>query len=113
MATLWNHRIESFSDVFNRITFRCVYKPDDEKKAMMYGRLFQLRLNRWMRGRGHPQELMGSFVSKESLEGSSSCPRTMRAQLFSKALTDTVILPTKFSRDISVSNTSSYPSYVR
>ena len=112
MVTLWNNRIESFLDVFNRINLSCVYKPDDEKKAVLYAHLFLLHLYRWMKGQGHPRELVGSLVSEEYDKKSLSSPRTMRAKLFWKAMTDLVTLPPNVSKDIRVSNSSS-PSYVR
>lgn len=112
MATLWNNRIKSFSDVFCRINLSCVYKHDDEKKAILYARLFLLRLYRWIKGQGHPRELVGSLVSEDYDQKSKGSPRTMRAKLFWKAMTDLVTLPPNVSKDIRV-GTSSSPSYVR
>jgi hypothetical protein len=103
VATIWNNRINSYSDVFNRINFYCLYQPADKAKAELYAQLFLLRLYRWMKGEGHPQKLVGRILPKEiNLERSSS-PRTMRAKLFWKAVSDTVTLPASKTADVTVS----------
>ena len=111
MATLWNNQIESFSDVFNQINLSCMYKPDDEKKAVLYACLFLLHLYHWMKGQGHPCELVGSLMSEEYNKKSLSSPCSMCAKLFWKAMMDLVTLLPNVSKDIRVSNSSS-PSYV-
>ncbi|KAF8332195.1 hypothetical protein F5887DRAFT_1080942 [Amanita rubescens] len=103
VSTLWNNRIESYFDVFNRISISCVYKPADAEIAEIYARLFLLRLFRWIKGQGHPPELVGSIVSEEKSSESESSPPTMRAKLFWKAMTDTVSLPaTKAGKDVTI-----------
>ncbi len=89
--------------MFDRISFSCVYKLVHEEKALLYAQLFLLRLHRWMKGQGHPGALVGSIVCDEdNLKGSKS-PHTTRAILFWKALTDTVTLPAKPTKDVTVS----------
>lgn len=63
-----------------------------------------VRLYRWMRGKGHPSQLVGSIISEAENEKSLKSPRTTRAKLFWKALTDTVVLPVDDNKDVQVSD---------
>ena len=103
MATLWNNRIESYSDVLTRIKFTYACKRAHQKRATIYACLFVMRLQRWIKGSGHPRQLVGTIVSKANYEKDLAFPKTTRARVFWKAATDTVVLPPVGMQDVNVS----------
>ena len=102
MGTLWNHRIKSFLDVYQRISVSCSCLAEDEDKAMLYAQLFLVRLYRWMKAKGHPRQLVGNLISEAENKKSLKSAGTTRAALFWKAVTDSVVLPVDEKKDIAV-----------
>jgi len=62
-----------------------------------------MRLQRWIKGKGHPHQLVGTIISKEDNEKDSLSPKTIRAQIFWKAATDSVVLSPAGIKDVNVS----------
>ncbi|KAF8318314.1 hypothetical protein F5887DRAFT_1073440 [Amanita rubescens] len=102
VATIWNHRILSFKDVYKRISCYYVCLAEHKDKAKLYAQLFLVRLYHWMRGKGHPRQLVGNIVSEADYKKSLKSPRTTRPALFWKAMTDSVVLPVDDKKDIEV-----------
>jgi hypothetical protein len=103
VAALWNNRIESSIDVLTRIKITCVCERELRKKADIYARLFVMRLQRWIKGKGHPRQLVGTIISKDNNEKDSLSPKTIRAKMFWKAATDSVVLSPAGIKDVHVS----------
>lgn len=106
VSTLWNNRIESYNDVFNRISFYYGCERRHERQARLYARLFLIRFYRWIRGKGHPRQLVGTVVAKDQFESSLKSPHTTRAEVFWKAVSDLVVLPPNKDKDVTVSRYS-------
>ncbi|KAF8325297.1 hypothetical protein F5887DRAFT_926200 [Amanita rubescens] len=102
VSTLWNNRIESYYDVFNRISFRYGCERQHEREARLYAQLFIIRFYRWIRGKGHPRQLVGSVVAKDKYESSLKSPHTTRAEVFWKAVSDMVVLPPNKDQDVTL-----------
>jgi hypothetical protein len=103
VSTLWNNRIESPHDVFNRISFYYGCERQYDREARVYAQLFIIRFYRWIHGKGHPRQLVGSVVAEDKYKTSLKSPHTTRAEVFWKAVSDMVVLPPNKDKDVTVS----------
>jgi hypothetical protein len=95
VATIWNNHIKSYRDVtecLNRTVCLCLTQ-DNPEKAMIYARLFLTHFHRWLQGKGHPRELVGTFLNEEMYQEGLETPDTMHPQLFWNAIADVEVLP--------------------
>ena len=102
VAYIWNSQIKSPYDIIRRTHFTCAYTDTDKAKAMVYARLFVARFNRWLKGVGHPHELVGTIVSEDMYKNSLDSPQITRALLFWKAISDTSVLPVSGIKSVRV-----------
>lgn len=92
VLTLWNNRITCPDDITRRIRY-CLRNPLHHPEAMLFAELFRTRFARWLRGRGHPRELVGNIVPMDMYQKSLKSLKTTRAGIFWKAVSDLDVLP--------------------
>jgi hypothetical protein len=66
-------------------------RPDLELHSLLR-QSFQIRLMRWLNGKGHPAELRGTIIPEELYDEQSNDSLT-RAKLLLRAVTDADLLP--------------------
>ena len=95
VATIWNNRIQSYQDVTERLNRTVCICPtqDNPEEAMVYARLFLTHFHRWLQGKGHPRELVGTFITEEMYQEGLESPDTVRPRLFWNAIADVEVLP--------------------
>lgn len=92
VLTLWNNRITCPDDITRRLRY-CLSNPLQQPEAMLFAELFRTRFCRWLRGKGHPLELVGNIVPTDMYEKSLKSLKTTRAAIFWKAVSDLDVLP--------------------
>ena len=60
---------------------------------MVYAHLFLTHFHRWLQGKGHLCELVGTFITEEMYQEGLESPDTVHPQLFWNAITDVEVLP--------------------
>ena len=69
---------------------------------MVYTRLFLTHFHRWIRGKGHPRELVGTFIDEKTYQKGLKSPDTVRPLLFWNAMADVDVLPVVGLKNIHV-----------
>ncbi|KAF8346155.1 hypothetical protein F5887DRAFT_916839 [Amanita rubescens] len=92
VMTLWNNRITGPDDIMRHVQYRLI-NPFKSPEAMLFAELFHTRFSHWLRGQGHPHELVGNFISDEMYQKSLKTPKATRAKLLWKAVSDFDVLP--------------------
>jgi hypothetical protein len=97
VATVWNNCIKSYQDVtecLNRTVCICPTQ-DNLEEAMVYAHLFLTHFHRWLQGRGHPRELVGTFITEEMYQEGLETADTVCPQLFWNAIADVKVVGLK------------------
>ena len=104
VATIWNNRIKLYRDITNRLdkTICLSLTKDNQHEAMVYARLFLTHFHRWIRGKGHPHELVGTFIDEKTYQKGLKSPDTVRPLLFWNAMADVDVLPVVGLKNIHV-----------
>ncbi|KAF8325603.1 hypothetical protein F5887DRAFT_925577 [Amanita rubescens] len=92
VLTLWNNHITCPDDITRRLRY-LLFNPLQQPEVMLFAKLFRTRFARWLRGKGHPQELVGSIVPTDMYEKSLRSLKTTRAAIFWKAISNLDVLP--------------------
>ncbi|KAF8308593.1 hypothetical protein F5887DRAFT_1092512 [Amanita rubescens] len=92
VSTLWNNCITGPGDLSRQIRYR-IFNPLRSCKANFFAELFHTWFVRWLGGKGHPHELVGSIVTEEMYEQSRKSQKMQAEELFWKAVSDLEALP--------------------
>jgi hypothetical protein len=93
LYTIYDQRIRSVKDVMDCTLF--LGSPCQQLEVADVYELFMACFIRWINGHGHPVELVGDFIEKNTyLAALPDSPPVSRAKLFFEALSDSNLLPT-------------------
>ena len=104
VATIWNNQIKSYQDITKRLgkTVCLSLMQDNPQEAMVYAHLFLMHFHRWIQGKGHPCELVGTFIDEETYQEGLKTPDTVHPRLFWNAIADVNVLPVVGLKNIRV-----------
>jgi hypothetical protein len=91
LATASNRRIVDVSQVIQKLEFLTLDTERTELHHLLQ-QSFQLRLIRWLHGRGHPWKLRGTLIP-ESLWDEQQEDYLVRSKLMVRAIADIELLP--------------------
>ena len=89
LASVYNRRIECAADILSRITWIGT-KYTQRANRCMY-QLFIMRVKNWLRGVGHPRELIGKHIDEETY-CKDRWDAGLRAKLLYRAVTGSSLL---------------------
>jgi hypothetical protein len=93
-------RVSSVMDVRTKLQFLTT-GASSEIADLLYG-VFQYRLIRWIKGKGHPIKLRGTYIL-ESVFDAECGDALVRARLLLRAVSDSELLPSNPSVRLQVS----------
>ena len=91
LASSSNHRITNVTQVVTKLKFYSTNHNDSEAHRLLC-QSFQLRLIRWLHGKGYTPESRGTIVPEASYDQERGNP-LIRAVVLLRAVADTDLLP--------------------